>query len=47
MIKEGLDNVILAYVKNCKVEYSYYSYSIDNLYLGVGKGGCFNILLLK
>ena len=47
LIKVGLDDVIFAYVKNGKVEYSYSSYSIDNLYLGVGKGGCFNYLTVE
>ena len=47
MIESGLDSVIYAYVQNGKIKYDYGRYSIDMLYLTVGKGGCFDYITVE
>lgn len=44
MIVNGLDGAINCYIKDGKIKYDYKRYAIDILYMGVGKGGCFDYI---
>lgn len=47
MIVDGLDNAINCYIKDGKIKYDYNRYAIDILYMGVGKGGCFDFITVE
>ena len=44
MIVNGLDGAINCYIKDGIIKYDYKRYSIEMLYKGVGKGGCFDYI---
>lgn len=44
MIANGLDGAIICYIKDGKIKYDYKRFAIDSLYMGVGKGGCFDYI---
>lgn len=47
MIVNGLDGAINCYIKDGKIKYDYKRYAIDTLYMGVGKGGCFDYITVE
>lgn len=47
MIVNGLDEAINCYIKDGKIKYDYKRYAIDILYMGVGKGGCFDYITVE
>lgn len=47
MIVDGLDKAIDCYIEDGEIKYTYKRYAIDILYLGVGKGGCFDYITIE
>ena len=47
MIVGGLDGAISCYIKDGKIKYDYTRFAIDMLYMGVGKGGCFDYITVE
>lgn len=47
MIVNGLDGAIDCYIKDGKIKYDYKRFAIDILYMGVGKGGCFDYITVE
>ena len=47
MIINGLDEAINCYIEDGKIKYDYKRYTIDILYMGVGKGGCFDYVTVE
>lgn len=47
MIVDGLDSAINCYIKDGKIKYDYSRFAIDILYMGVGKGGCFDYVTVE
>ena len=47
MIVDGLDDAINCYIKDGKIKYDYKRFAIDMLYMGVGKGGCFDYITVE
>lgn len=47
MITDGLEEVINCYIEDGVIKYDYSRYGIDTLYLGVGKGGCFDYITVE
>ena len=47
MIVDGLDGAINCYIKDGKIKYDYKRFAIDILYMGAGKGGCFDYVTVE
>lgn len=46
-IEKGLNDIIFCYIENGNIKYDYYDYTIDGLYLDVGKDGCFEYVTVE